>query len=574
MSTRIPRSLAIIVAALGLAHSASAQIVVSPGSPYVEDFEGGAGGWVSSGLWTFGDPGTWTHGGHQIAGTSSGTQGWYFGINGTYPHGAEGMLTSPVFDFSGLTADPLLELSLAFAIRPPTDGVRLEIDRGQGFEVYGPVGRNNGWYEEAIYAYMDFSNPNPFEARAWTNGSLWGARSTRLTDVAGRSNVRFRLRFKGDPPSRIRPASSFEKGLCFDDFSIRPVSYEANKPNASMHIDGLQTNGTFPAVTSVPSMTSVTLSRTGAIAGLPMETVFNFAPLAARGSAGAVALGSGQILNLDTSASSLGFLNGGAQPVMLPMANSSLPLVVPPGFQVSTQMVVLDFTSPDLLALSQACELIGQTFQGQTVAGPTQDDEVVPLSLLSAPFTFHGNTYTDLRISSNGRLVFGATDHDPTAPAVQHSPNLAHALRGNAFVGFWTDLNPSAGGTITAVETLGRLTLSYVGVPYYGDPNRTATFDIILHLDGFPNAGTVEITNLSQTQLPGREAMLGMSAGRGVATDPGSMTFTPGTSGTTSAPTDMRYAMHGWAGHSTGIELGLDRIAFTPQPSGYAWTAN
>jgi hypothetical protein len=83
-------------------------------------------------------------------------------------------------------------------------------------------------------------------------------------------------------------------------------------------------------------------------------------------------------------------------------------------------------------------------------------------ALCGAPpsIPFYGVPYTQLDVSSNGRVMFGS----PT-PNTAFTPSAAAALTGYPFVGPWCDLAPNAGGTITiSVPSPQLLRVDWVGV--------------------------------------------------------------------------------------------------------------
>ncbi|HNM08111.1 MAG TPA: GEVED domain-containing protein [Chitinophagales bacterium] len=95
------------------------------------------------------------------------------------------------------------------------------------------------------------------------------------------------------------------------------------------------------------------------------------------------------------------------------------------------------------------------------------------------PFTYFGNTYTKLFISSNGLIGFSAPS---TSYTQQHFPNAADPDNIIAFC--WTDLNPSAGGSIS-YETIG-VAPNRKFIVYYDDVvhylgTATVTGQIVLH---------------------------------------------------------------------------------------------
>src|SRR5690606_27666486 len=85
----------------------------------------------------------------------------------------------------------------------------------------------------------------------------------------------------------------------------------------------------------------------------------------------------------------------------------------------------------------------------------------------SVPFV--GTTYNALFVNSNGSVSFNSGDDDYTATTSEFlngPPRLA---------GLWTDLNPSAGGSVTVSSTpQGVLTVAFSNVPNYGSNNQNS----------------------------------------------------------------------------------------------------
>ncbi len=97
------------------------------------------------------------------------------------------------------------------------------------------------------------------------------------------------------------------------------------------------------------------------------------------------------------------------------------------------------------------------------------------------PFPFYGNTYSTVRISSNGYLTFGTdgTDYsnDPI-PDTTEPNNLIAVL--------WDDLNPSNGGEVYTWYDADndRMIVEWYQVPRYGETNSALTFEAVLYPDG------------------------------------------------------------------------------------------
>jgi hypothetical protein len=139
---------------------------------------------------------------------------------------------------------------------------------------------------------------------------------------------------------------------------------------------------------------------------------------------------------------------------------------------------------------------------GPTNAGPTGDDNVGPAVNIGFPFQFYGNTYTQLRISTNGFLSFN--------PAVGSGccsgPVLPTAASQTDVVAIaWNDLNTAYGGTITYynLSSPNRFVLSFNGVGQHGGGGAPLTGQAILYEDGVIDINITSVTSDGSTQTLG-----------------------------------------------------------------------
>jgi hypothetical protein len=302
-------------------------------------------------------------------------------------------------------------------------------------------------------------------------------------------------------------------------------------------------------------------------------------PLVASGQ-GALVTGEGQIANMNIQNPTLFWANGGAVPNILPFpGNFNVPLTLGAAGTFSLQKLVLTPTRPDGITFSQGCQITVQNTGGTPnfPAGPTTDDGTVTVDLVgpgfNSPVTFYGTTYTQLHVAANGRVVFGSPDP-------YYEPTILGATTGNPFVGFWTDLDPSLGGSITINSPgPGRVRVNWNNVRYWGEPTAGVTFSI-----EFDTAsGNVILDNLQGiSQNPrfsnfysGQSQFLGLSRGAPGATFGGYSSFAPGAFGgaTTGAP--MLFDWADWffgTGRAPTLYTGLNRLVFTPAATGnYSW---
>jgi extracellular elastinolytic metalloproteinase len=107
------------------------------------------------------------------------------------------------------------------------------------------------------------------------------------------------------------------------------------------------------------------------------------------------------------------------------------------------------------------------------------DDQGTTINL-GFNFSFYGNQYNSVMISSNGYLTFGTTGRTYTNVAIPNSlePN-------NMICTFWDDMNPSIAGAAVYYLTSGsapnrKFTTAWVNVPPYGVTG-TGTFEVTLY---------------------------------------------------------------------------------------------
>ena len=184
--------------------------------PYIEDFEGGMGGWVSSGVnssWAFGNPAKST-----IVGAASGVNCFVTGGLGTgdYNGNEDSQVLGPCFDFSSLS-NPWITMKIWWNSENSWDGAVLQAstDFGLTWEVVGNFGDPFNWYTD------NSLNGNPGgQQLGWTgrnstgNGSGgWVQAAHRLDGLAGTGSVRLRIAFGSD-------GSVHDDGFAFDDVFI------------------------------------------------------------------------------------------------------------------------------------------------------------------------------------------------------------------------------------------------------------------------------------------------------------------------------------------------------------------
>ncbi len=278
----------------------------------------------------------------------------------------------------------------------------------------------------------------------------------------------------------------------------------------------------------------------------------SFAPLVDSTTLGSFVTGNGQIINIDGTQPFF-FVNGGNGPALAPFAPFSTAVGAGPvPGTVSFQMLVTDPTHPDGAALSQGCELVVNGFSlGATpIAGPVGDDSevIVPVGCINV----FGRSFTQLAIESNGRVMYGSGN-------TSFSASVAQFLLDSPSFGIWTDLNPSAGGTITVNSpSAGIIDVAYAGVVYFGTttPN---TYNLTIDIA----TGIHSISGLAGIAVGTNTGLMGISGGNAVtATDPGAAVFSPGGAPSNGTSTNATNALYMFG--TLPLTTGISRIDFLP----------
>lgn len=191
--------------------------------PYLEDFENGAGGWTSAGVfntWELGAPAT-----TFINAANSGINAWVTNLDGTYENGTDAYVESPCFDLSSLLIDPVFRFAFITNSEVNYDGTWIEVstDAGTTWNTVGNVGEGTNWYTNA-----DEHGAN-FDLDWWDapfgGAGVWTTATHLLTGAAGSSSVKVRVFFHSDGSVN----AGFD-GFAFDDVQI----YEQPSINAGV----------------------------------------------------------------------------------------------------------------------------------------------------------------------------------------------------------------------------------------------------------------------------------------------------------------------------------------------------
>ena len=359
------------------------------------------------------------------------------------------------------------------------------------------------------------------------------------------------------------------------------AQYQQNSPEAHLDADGVSGSACAAARLTLCSGSPFAINVQSSLAAAPFELILSTAPLLPLFGGGTYA--ATEIVNLDLS-QALFFFNGVSAPVYQPFPGNISAIASPAApSMLSSQGLWLHPSSPPGFRFSQGSQVEMVPTSGITsLNGPVNNDESLNIDVTALPHCwcnsvpFYGSNYTSFSVESNGRLVFGNGDSD-------FSPTLSEAVNDSPFVGYWTDLNPAQGGSITvSTPVLGSniIRVDYQSVPYFNLPGTPISFGIQIDcingdvlLDGL-----VGITANPSSGSTGDNQFLGLSPGAGGATDPGTAAFALGGSGSATAASDMLYD---FASGLTGAPVALTSlipgtlgaIHFAPDGAGnYLWT--
>lgn len=205
--------------------------------PYSQDFENGSGGWTSGGsplVWELGEPeGTF------IDTANSGVNAWVTNLNGDYPNlGNDSVyVESPCFDFSSLTADPVLRFAGIFETESCCDEgwVDISLDGGLTWAKLGSAGEGENWYNDA---FDDFWNGISGAPNEWQNAEHL------LDGAAGQSNVKIRFMFSSDG-SVIREGFGLDDVRIFAQPELDLVALSIDGPASGCSLDQEEVTMTF-----------------------------------------------------------------------------------------------------------------------------------------------------------------------------------------------------------------------------------------------------------------------------------------------------------------------------------------
>ncbi len=185
--------------------------------PYVQDFEGGAAGWISGGsgsTWELGYPAASIIDGPP-PGTPDSENSWATNLFDFYGITEDSWVQSPCFDFSDLVI-PYVKFDIWWQTGDFWDGARMEysLDAGDTWLPLGGIGTGDNWYTGECFAF-DFDPATGFYNPAWEGaGGSWKTAEHDLSFLAGESQVQLRIHLA------TAGFIGFADGIAFDNFFV------------------------------------------------------------------------------------------------------------------------------------------------------------------------------------------------------------------------------------------------------------------------------------------------------------------------------------------------------------------
>lgn len=143
----------------------------------------------------------------------------------------------------------------------------------------------------------------------------------------------------------------------------------------------------------------------------------------------------------------------------------------------------------------------------QPLALGDDDNQTVQLGF---GFTFFGQTYTECRVCSNGRLNFGGSNSQANNWQARWSSTGSSFRSGPPSIGFWSDWSPNQGGTVTVITSTNQFRVVFSGVPSYNGPG-VGDFEIALT----PN--TITLQDNGTTWMSDDNCIVGFTPGGNIS---------------------------------------------------------
>lgn len=225
--------------------------------PYSEDFDSNNGGWT-----TQGNPTSWEWGAPNnvfITGPASSPNAWVTGLTSLYSIDETSFLTSPCYDFSGLSGDPFISFSHIFNTDGFADEGWLEVttNAGASWSKVGTAASGNNWYNDV--------NTDAWDGNSTPNFGQWRTADHRLDGTAGSGNVRVRF-------AMITDAFNEFEGFGVDNVQIRDSLF-----NSGVVTINTPTNGCL-LTNAEPISVDVTNFGTHAIVNFPVCAIVDNNP--------------------------------------------------------------------------------------------------------------------------------------------------------------------------------------------------------------------------------------------------------------------------------------------------------
>jgi hypothetical protein len=247
------------------------------------------------------------------------------------------------------------------------------------------------------------------------------------------------------------------------------------------------------------------------------------------------------------------------------------------------QAVVFDGSAPLGFVLSQAVQLDVAVLNAATsVPGPINTTTNVAVDVTASPtcwcasgVPFYGTTFNVINVSPNGFVAFGGPDTDTTPSILDAQTDLVGR------VGWWTDLDPADGGSITISNpSTDVVRVDWNGVWYNtGGPGNTFFIEMDCATGVITIGGLGGLMPNPQFTSTLDDQWLGISAGATLgATDPGAALFSLGGNGF-GGPFDSLYEFNDvsvtLSGLPASVAGGMTTLTFAPQGGGgYLWTGS
>lgn len=180
--------------------------------PYSQNFENGAGGWISGGslsTWALGTPAK-----SPINSAASGTKAWVTSLTGDYNDNENSFVVGPCFNFSSIP-DPDFEMKIWWDAESSFDGAVLQssTDGGLTWRNVGNVNEPNNWYNDSTISGNPGSQQKGWSGDGSDGSGGWVTAKHRLNGLGGQSSVLLRIAFGAD-------GSQTSAGFAFDDIRI------------------------------------------------------------------------------------------------------------------------------------------------------------------------------------------------------------------------------------------------------------------------------------------------------------------------------------------------------------------